>query len=65
MSDRLTTILSTRVTAKVRKKFLRKAKRFGDPSYVHRELINAFVEDRVTMEPPDNINPLFGEENEH
>jgi hypothetical protein len=50
--------LSARVTDKTRIKFHAKASRFSTPSDVLRELIDAFVEDRVTIHPPVNRNPL-------
>ncbi len=49
--------LSARVTDKTRIKFHAKASRFSTPSDVLRELIDAFVEDRVTINPPVTGNP--------
>lgn len=44
--------LTVRVADKTRLKFYAKAKRFGTPSEVLRELIDAFIEDRVAINPP-------------
>lgn len=46
----LTAFLTIRVTAKFKNRFHRKAKQYGKPSEVHRELVEAFVDDRVTIE---------------
>ena len=49
--------LSVRLPDKTRTKFHVKAKQFGTPSEVLRELVDAFIEDRVTIQPPVNRNP--------
>lgn len=49
--------LTVRVSDKTRTKFHAKAKKFGTPSEVLRELVDAFIEDRVTIQPPVNRNP--------
>jgi hypothetical protein len=49
--------LTVRVADKTRTKFHAKAKKFGTPSEVLRELIDAFIEDRVTINPPVTGNP--------
>jgi hypothetical protein len=49
---KLTTQLTVRVTSALRKTFLKKAKVYGDPSAIHRELLLAFVEDRMTITQP-------------
>jgi len=49
--------LSVRLPDKTRLKFHAKAKKFGTPSEVLRELVDAFIEDRVTIQPPVNGNP--------
>ena len=49
--------LTVRVADKTRTKFHAKARRFGTPSEVLRELIDAFIEDRVTINPPVTGNP--------
>ena len=43
--------LSVRVTDSVRDKFHVKALPFGLPSDVLRELIDAFIDDRITVKP--------------
>ncbi len=49
--------LSVRLPDKTRTKFHAKAKKFGTPSEVLRELVDAFIEDRVTIQPPVTGNP--------
>jgi len=49
--------LSVRLPDKARLRFHAKAKKFGTPSEVLRELIDAFIEDRITIQPPVNRNP--------
>jgi hypothetical protein len=44
--------LTVRVTDKTRTKFHDKALKIGIPSEVHREIVEAFVEDRLTIQPP-------------
>ena len=44
--------LTVRIPDRTRLKFHDKAKKFGTPSEVLRELIDAFIEDRVTIQPP-------------
>lgn len=46
--------LTVRVNQQLRQKFQRKAERYGQPSNVMRELIEAFIEDRLTIVPPVN-----------
>ena len=43
--------LATRVTSQVHKKFHRKAKDYGKPSDLLREIVEAFIEDRLTVIP--------------
>lgn len=43
--------LSLRVTPKTHKAFSVKANKFGGTSEVLRELVDAFIEDRVTVNP--------------
>lgn len=44
--------LTVRVTANTRAKFHAKAQKYGQPSDVLRELVDAFIEDRVQIQPP-------------
>lgn len=53
-----TVFMTVRLTAKTRTKFHDKALKIGKPSQVHRELVEAFVEDRLNIQPPVNRNPL-------
>ena len=50
--------LTVRVADKTRLKFHAKASQVATPSVVLRELVDAFIEDRVTIRPPVNRNPL-------
>jgi hypothetical protein len=49
--------LTVRVADLTRAKFHEKARKFGTPSEILRELIDAFIEDRVTINPPVISNP--------
>jgi hypothetical protein len=44
--------LSVRLPNKTRTRFIVKAKNYGSPSEVLRELVDAFVEERVAIQPP-------------
>jgi hypothetical protein len=44
--------MTVRVTDKTRTQFHDKAQKIGTPSEVHREIVEAFVEDRLTIQPP-------------
>ena len=46
--------MTVRVTDKTRTKFHAKASKYGQPSDVLRELIEAFLEDRLSIVPPVN-----------
>jgi len=48
--------LTVRVTAGTHKKFHDKASKFGKPSEVLRELAEAFIDDRLTIQPPVTRN---------
>jgi hypothetical protein len=50
--------MTVRVTDKTRTKFHEKARKLGTPSQVHREIVEAFNEDRLTIQPPVIRNPL-------
>ena len=44
--------MTVRVTDTTRIQFHEKARSIGTPSEVHREIVEAFVEDRLTIQPP-------------
>jgi len=44
--------LTVRVTGSTRAKFHSKAQKYGQPSDVLREIIEAFLEDRLSIRPP-------------
>jgi hypothetical protein len=48
--------LTVRVTEKTRAKFCAKAVRYGTPSDVLRELVEAFVDERLEIHPPITRN---------
>lgn len=50
-----TKFLSVRVTSQDHRTFFRKSKKYGKPSDLLRELVQAFNEDRLTVLPP--VNP--------
>lgn len=50
--------VTVRVTNATRTKFHEKASAIGPPSEVHREIIEAFVEDRLEIQPPVTRHPL-------
>lgn len=50
--------LTVRVTDIARLKFHAKAARLARPSDVLRELVDAFIEDRITIQPRVTRNPL-------
>lgn len=55
MSDpNKTKFLSVRLTPQDHRTFFRKSKRYGKPSDLLRELVQAFNEDRLTVLPPVN-----------
>jgi len=47
--------LTIRVTPDDHKKFHGKVKKFGQPSEVLREIIQAFIDDRLTIQPPVTV----------
>ena len=47
--------LTIRVTPDDHKKFHCKVKKFGQPSEVLREIIQAFMEDRLSIQPPVTV----------
>lgn len=60
-----TAILSVRVSHKLRNDFREKAEQYGTPAEVHKELIEAFVDDRVSLtRKPRPLDNLYGDNNE-
>lgn len=59
MTDLKTKFLAIRVTPALKDGFINKAKKYGDPSDIHRELIEAFVEDRLEVKQPENKETLY------
>ena len=57
MKLKLTKLLGVRVASSTHSEFINKAARFGGQSEVLRELIDAFLEDRITIvvRPPKEI----------
>jgi hypothetical protein len=54
MSTSKSVFLTVRVSGSTRTKFHAKAKKYGQPSSVLREIIEAFLEDRLSIVPPVN-----------
>lgn len=52
--------LTVRLSRDVHQAFSVKANRFGSQSEVLRELVMAFLEDRLTIQPPPNKESLYG-----
>ncbi len=51
--------ISVRVSTKVHKAFFRKASEFGRASDVLRELVEALIEDRLTVKPSQPKRNLY------
>lgn len=51
--------LTVRLTPQERKEFSRKAESYGGPSFVIRELINAFTDERLIVQPNPEKRSLF------
>jgi hypothetical protein len=52
LKQRKTAYLTARIAPDLRKSFVAKAQKYGSHTEVLRELIKAFVEDRVTISKP-------------
>lgn len=60
MNDQvLDSFLTIRVSKEFRKELNKKAKRYGKPSDVIRQILEAFVEDRVQLTPSDRKENLY------
>lgn len=55
----LTTFLSVRVSPQTRKKFQEKAAEFGNSSDLLREIVEAFLEDRLVIQLSDSKRSLY------
>jgi len=53
MKKGISPTVAVRVAPSLRQAFIRKAGRFGGTSEVLRELVAAFVENRLTIQPPE------------
>jgi len=51
--------LTVRLTPREHKEFSVKAQEFGGPSFVLRELVNGFTENRVSISPKPNQRSLY------
>lgn len=54
-----TKFLTIRLTPQEHKAFGVKAQSFGGPSFVLRELVSAFIDERVTVKPNPNHRSLY------
>ena len=52
-------LLCLRLKPKVKSAFMRKATRYGGTSVVLRELIDAFLDDRLTIQPDPKKESLY------
>lgn len=59
MPKKLTKHLVVRLSPDVSKAFDRKCEAYGSPSQVVRELVSAFLEDRLTIVPPTTRKSLY------
>ena len=50
----LTEMIYLRVNPGFPKRFKKVASKYGNPAAVHREILTAFIEGRVTLQPPRN-----------
>jgi hypothetical protein len=57
--------LQVRVTKSTKLAFVKKANTYGEASTVHRELVEAFVDDRVTIKTNPNKPDMGKLYNEH
>ncbi len=51
--------MATRVTSQVHKKFHAKCRPYGKPSEVLREIVEAFVEERLVIQPSPTKRNLY------
>ena len=51
--------ISVRVTPKFHTQFHRKVKAFGPPSTILREILSAFIEDRLVIQPNPSKRNLY------
>lgn len=51
----MTKFLTVRLTPQERAAFSRKAESYGGPTYVMREMVHAFMENRLTITPPSTV----------
>ena len=54
-TKQMTKFLTVRLTPTDHKAFHRKAEKFGQPSDVLRELVDAFIDDRIKIQPPVTV----------
>jgi hypothetical protein len=51
--------IQARIATELRDEFFKKAEEFGGGSLVMRELVTAFVEDRITIRPSEVKSKLY------
>lgn len=60
MAQKLGSQVAFRLAPDVRKAFFKKAAQYElSPSNLARELISAFIEDRITITPPVHVKELY------
>jgi len=57
-----TGLISVRVPAEMHRRFLVKSRKYGGISLMMRELVSAFNEDRIKIEPPKLVKELYTNE---
>lgn len=55
----LDSFMTTRITAEQRQQFVAKAERFGKPSEVLRDIIIAFIENRLIVTQPTKVKEVL------
>lgn len=59
LPKKLNYFLTVRVSGKVHTAFHRKAERYGKPSDILREIIDAFLDDRLVIQPNPKKESLY------
>jgi len=54
-----TALVNFRIAESKKQEFYSKAQRYGGPSSLLREFVDAFIEDRLTMELSEERNELY------
>lgn len=63
MDDKFESFLSVRISRDLKIKFLNRAARYGSPSDVLREIIQALVDGRLVIKPDEKRETLYANRN--